>query len=63
MALTPLTTRAKNRLREHTLEVVRSGIFQNQHAILTRCTDPECGWTGWFSDSEMNLYSDSSGFG
>ena len=53
MTVTSLSTRAKNRLREHTLEVVRSGIFQSQHAILTRCTDPECDWTRWFTDTEM----------
>ena len=53
MTFTPLSARAKNRLREHTLEVVRSGIFQGQPAILTRCTDHGCGWTGWFTDTEM----------
>jgi len=42
MTFTPLTARAKNRLREHILEVVRSGSFHGQHAILTRCTDPDC---------------------
>ena len=54
MTFIALTARAKNRLREHTLEVVRTGIFQGQQAILTRCADPECRWTGWFTDTEMH---------
>ena len=54
MTFTPLTARTKNRLREHTLEVVRSGIFQGQQAILTRCVDASCDWTGWFTDTEMS---------
>ena len=54
MTLTPLTSRAKNRLREHDLQVIRSGVFQGQHAILTRCADPDCRWTGWFTDTEMH---------
>lgn len=55
MTFTPLTARATNRLREHTLELVRLGIFQGQHAILTRCPDHDCRWTGWFIDTEMSF--------
>ena len=53
MTFTPLTRRATSRLREHTLEISREGIFRGQRAILTRCTDSDCGWTGWFTDTEM----------
>ena len=55
MTLTPLTLRAKNRLRDHPLEISRVGIFNGQPAVLTHCTDPGCGWTGWFTDAEMVL--------
>ena len=47
--------RALNRLREHTLEVVRTGIFHGQHASLTRRTDDGCDWNGWFTDTEIRL--------
>ena len=53
--LTARSRRAKNRLREHDLQVIRSGVFQGQHAILTRCADPDCRCTGWFTDAEMVL--------
>ena len=54
MTLTPLTGRAKSRLREHSLEVSRRGYFRGQPAVLTYYTDAGCGWIGWFTDSEMD---------
>lgn len=61
--LTPTSARAKNRLREHTLIIERTGVFQNAPAVLTRCTDTDCPniardgapWTGWLTDTEMNV--------
>ena len=61
--LTPRSGRAKSRLNDHTLEVVRKGIFQNSPAILTRCTDTDCpnirrdgsAWTGWFTEKEVTM--------
>jgi hypothetical protein len=55
MTLTPLTLRAKNRLRDHTLEISREGIFNGQPAVLTHCIDHGCGWAGWFTDAGMVL--------
>ena len=53
MGFTPHTRRATNRLAEHNLVIVRQGVFQGQPAVLTRCTEPGCGWTGWFTPAEM----------
>ena len=55
MTLTPLILRAKNRLRDHTLEITREGIFNGQLAVLTHCIDHGCGWTGWFKSDEISI--------
>lgn len=59
MNLHARSARAKNRLREHALEVVPSSEnFQGQSAVLTRCTDENCNWTGWFTHDEIALEGD-----
>ena len=55
MTLTPLTLRAKNRLRDHTLEISREGILNGQSAVLTHCIDHGCGWTGLFKSDEISI--------
>ena len=55
MIFTPLAVRARNRLREHELEVVRTGIFQGEHATRTRCADHAGEWTVWFTETAMVL--------
>ena len=47
--------RARNRLAEHQLEIVRPGSFRNSRAVLTRCTRPGCGWRSWFTDTEITV--------
>jgi hypothetical protein len=47
--------RARNRLAEHQLEIVRPGSFRGSPAVLTRCPRPGCGWHGWFTDAEMTI--------
>ena len=61
--LRPRSARARNRLRDHTLEVVRHGTLEGASAVLTRCTDRDCpniakdgtAWSGWFTDTEIDL--------
>ena len=55
MIFTPLAVGARNRLREHELEVVRTGIFQGEHATRTRCADHAGEWTVWFTETAMVL--------
>ena len=47
--------RARNRLAEHQLEIVRPGTFRGSPAVLTRCPRPGCGWRGWFTAAEMTI--------
>jgi hypothetical protein len=61
--LGPKSARAKNRTRDHTLEVVRRGVLDGVPAVLTRCTDRKCpnivkdgaAWSGWFTQSEIEV--------
>lgn len=61
--LTPTSGRAKSRVNDHTLEVVRHGVFNGHAAVLTHCVDTDCpnlrrdgsAWTGWFTDKEMKV--------
>jgi hypothetical protein len=55
MSMTPLNRRARNRLREHDLVVIRRGTFRGEPAILTACRDPRCDWMGWFTTLEMSV--------
>ena len=53
--LTARTRRAKNRLAEHHLVVVRQATFNGQPAVLTRCVNSGCGWLGWFTADEARI--------
>ena len=53
--LTARSRRAKNRLAEHRLVMVRHGTFNGQPAVLTRCVDGGCGWLGWFTADEVRI--------
>ena len=55
MMLTARSRRAKNRLAEHRLVLVRRGTFNGQPAVLTRCVDGGCGWLGWLTAEEVRL--------
>ena len=62
-AVLPKSARARNRLRDHRLELVRRGSLNGLPALLARCSDPDCpniakdgaAWTGWFTESEVEL--------
>ena len=60
MEFTANTRRASNRLTEHTLAVVRKGLFRGQPAVLTCCTEADCDWNGWFTPGEMTTPSDTN---
>lgn len=47
--------RAKNRLQEHHLKLLRHGQCKGQPAVLTACTDDGCNWSGWFTTAEMTI--------
>lgn len=55
MNMTPHTTRANNRLREHSLSVVRTGQRDGARSTLTACTEDGCDWLGWFTREEMTI--------
>lgn len=66
MRLTPIAKRAKERLKQHTVAVLREDYFRNMHSYLTVCVDEDCpnkpkdgnNWTGWFTDEEVDAVCD-----
>ena len=58
MKITPKSRRAKNRALEHILDPVREGTFAGKRALLCRCRVPECPWTGWLTEDEVDWTTD-----
>ena len=59
-ALVARSRRARNRLAEHDLRIVRQGSFRGSPAVLTRCLQPGCDWQGWFTGNEMTVDHDTT---
>lgn len=60
VGLVARSQRARNRLAEHDLQIVRHGAFRGSPAVLTRCAQTGCDWRGWFTDTEMTVNHDTA---
>lgn len=66
MRLEPKSQRAKNRLNDHNVVVLKQDFFQGKWSFLTQCVDEDCpnlvkdgsSWNGWFTTDEVNADCD-----